>query len=156
VLHTAPTDRNGVIVMPTNPTSSTKRGMGLKLALVGGGLAAGVIVATAIGANAATSGSGTTTAPNSGSAPAGHPGGRFDPGGANPVRSDEKSLGSALTAKLNAAALKAVPGGTVIRIESDSGDGTYEAHMNKADGSLVTVKFGKAGTVTSVEQGMGK
>jgi hypothetical protein len=38
----------------------------------------------------------------------------------------------------------AVPGGTVYRVETDSGDGTYEAHMSKADGTLVTVKFDKA------------
>ena len=134
--------------------------MGLKIALVGGGVAAGVIVATALGASAATtsgSGSSATTTQPSASQPAAPPGnrGRFDHGGSAPVRGDEKSLDSALTAKLKAAALKAVPGGTVYRIETDAGDGTYEAHMTKADGSLVTVKFDKNGTVTGIEQGMG-
>ena len=56
---------------------------------------------------------------------------------------------------LRAAALEAVPGGTVYRIETDAGDGVYEVHMKKADGSLVTVKFGKNLTVTKVESGMG-
>ena len=135
--------------------------MGLKIALVGGGVAAGVIVATALGASAATtsgSGSSARTTQPSASQPAAPPGNRgmFDHGGSAPVRSDEKSLDSALTAKLKAAALKAVPGGTVYRIETDAGDGTYEAHMTKADGSLVTVKFDKNGAVTGVEQGMGK
>ena len=139
--------------------------MGLKIALVGGGVAAGVIVATALGASAATtSGSGssamsqTSTSQSAASQPAAPPGkrGMFDHGGSAPVRSDEKSLDSALTVKLKAAALKAVPGGTVYRIETDAGDGTYEAHMTKADGSLVTVKFDKNGAVTGVEQGMGK
>jgi hypothetical protein len=50
---------------------------------------------------------------------------------------------------------KAVPGGTVYRIETDAGDGVYEAHMTKADGSLVTVKFAKNLKVTKVESGMG-
>jgi hypothetical protein len=150
--------------MKEHPTSSRARGLGLKIALVGGGLAAGVIVATALGANAATtSGSGssaTTTQPagQPGGQPAGPPANRgaFDHGGSAPVRGDEKSLDSALTVKLKTAALKAVPGGTVYRIETDAGDGTYEAHMTKSDGSLVTVKFDKTGTVTGVEQGMGK
>ena len=33
--------------------------------------------------------------------------------------------------------------------------GAYEVHMKKADGSLVTVKFGKNLKVTKVESGMG-
>ena len=77
------------------------------------------------------------------------------PGGAQPVRPDEKSVSSATAATLRAAALKAVPGGTVYRIETDAGDGVYEAHMKKADGSLVTVKFDKNLKVTKVESGMG-
>lgn len=48
-----------------------------------------------------------------------------------------------------------MPGGTVYRVESDAGDGTYEAHMMKADGTLVTVKFNKDGSVSKVEDGMG-
>lgn len=72
-----------------------------------------------------------------------------------PVRSDEKAVTETLAAKLKAAALVAVPGGTVYRIETDAGDGVYEAHMTKADGSLVTVKFDKNAKVTKVETGMG-
>jgi hypothetical protein len=72
------------------------------------------------------------------------------------VRSDEKSVSAATTATLKAAALKAVPGGTVIRVETDAGDGAYEAHMTKADGSLVTVKFDKDLKVIATEAGMGK
>jgi hypothetical protein len=122
---------------------------------VGGGVLAGTLSATA------ATGTGTTgTIPsNSGysapaGAPAGAPGG--GPGGAQPVRSDETLVTGADATTLKAAALKAVPGGTVIRIETDSGDATYEAHMSKADGSLVTVKFDKSLAVTSVEDGMGK
>jgi len=59
-------------------------------------------------------------------------------------------------ATLKAAALKAVPGGTVIRIETDAGDNAYEAHTTKADGSLVTVKFDANLTVIKVEDGMGR
>ena len=60
-----------------------------------------------------------------------------------------------MAAKLKAAALKAVPGGTVYRVETDGDGDAYEAHMTKADGSLVTVKFDKNYAVTGVEDGMG-
>jgi hypothetical protein len=153
--------------MTDNEVRAPRR-IAIKVALVGAGLAGGVVLATAFGAAAGTtSGTGSTstpaagttqstTAPNGGSATSGAPNGRtFDHGGSAPVRSDEHALGAALTAKLKAAALKAVPGGSVYRVESDAGDGTYEAHMTKADGSMVTVKFDKNGNVTKVETGMG-
>jgi hypothetical protein len=133
-------------------------GVGVKLALVGAGLAAGAIIAGAIGANAAinspstsTSAGTSTSAP---SAPNGQP--PANRHGSHPVRSDEKSVDAALAAKLKAAASKAVPGGTVYRVETDSGDATYEAHMTKADGTEVTVTFDKNLKVTGVEAGMGK
>jgi uncharacterized membrane protein YkoI len=72
------------------------------------------------------------------------------------VRSDEKSVSASTAATLKAAALKAVPGGTVYRVETDAGDAAYEAHMTKADGSLVTVKFDKNLKVIKVETGMGQ
>jgi hypothetical protein len=72
------------------------------------------------------------------------------------VRSDEKAVSSEIAAKLKAAAAKAVPGSTVIRVETDAGDAAYEAHLRKADGSLVTVKFDKNLAVVKVESGMGQ
>ena len=135
-----------------------------KLALVGAGVAAGAVTATALGANAATvSGSGTTStaatssssssAPAAPAAPSGRTGDRHGPGMG---RGDEKAPSAAIAAKLRAAALKAVPGGTVDRVETDSGDAVYEAHMTKSDGTRVTVKFDKFLAVTAVEAGMGK
>jgi len=128
---------------------------------VGGGVLAGTLSATA----ATGTGTTTTTPPAAAGygAPSGAPAGALGgqagsrgPGGAQPVRSDEKLVTGADLTTLKAAALKAVPGGTVVRVETDSGDATYEAHMTKADGSLVTVKFDKNLAVTSVEDGMGK
>lgn len=139
-----------------------------KLALVGAGVAAGAVTATTLGANAATvSGSGTTStaassssslsssssAPAAPAAPSGRAGDRHGPGMG---RGDEKAPSTAIAAKLRAAALKAVPGGTVDRVETDSGDAVYEAHMTKSDGTRVTVKFDKVLAVTAVEAGMGK
>ena len=114
---------------------------------ISGGVLAGTLSASASG-GASTAAAGTVSSPAD---QAGTPG----PGGTQPVRPDEKSVSSATAATLRAAALKAVPGGTVYRIETDAGDGAYEVHMKKADGSLVTVKFGKNLKVTKVESGMG-
>jgi len=76
--------------------------------------------------------------------------------GSAPVRDDEKALDSASAEKVKAAALKAVPGGTVYRVETDAGDGEYEAHMTKADGTEVTAKLDADFSVTAVEDGMGR
>ena len=124
--------------------------------VVGGGVLAGTLSATAATGTSTTAPSATSSTP---APPSGGPGfgqGRMGPGGAQPMRSDEKLVTGADAATLKAAALKAVPGGTVVRVETDSGDATYEAHMTKADGSLVTVKFSQSLAVTSVEDGMGK
>ena len=152
---------------------------GAKIALIGAGLVAGAIGAAAYSASAqasstaAASAGSTATVPGSStaSAPAGYPAGAPagagrvpngsaptgapNPGGSKPVRSDEKAVDSATAATLKAAALKSVPGGTVIRVETDAGDGAYEAHVRKSDGTLVTVKFDKTLKVIKVESGMG-
>ena len=56
---------------------------------------------------------------------------------------------------MKAAALAAVPGGTVIRVETDSAGSPYEAHVQKSDGSIVTVKIDNSFNVTSTESGFG-
>lgn len=57
--------------------------------------------------------------------------------------------------KVRAAALQAVPGGTIIRVETDSEGSPYEAHMQKSDGSVVTVKIDKNFKVTATKTGFG-
>jgi len=122
--------------------------MGLLAAgAIGGGVLASALTASA-SSDTSTASAGTVSSPSGNARTPG-------PGGAQPVRPDEKGVSSATAATLRAAALKAVPGGTVYRIETDAGDGVYEVHMKKADGSLVTVKFDKNLTVTKVESGMG-
>jgi hypothetical protein len=71
------------------------------------------------------------------------------------VRAGEKALPGTDLATAKAAALKAVPGGTVYRVETDADGATYEAHMTKADGTHVTVKFDKSLKVTVIQSGMG-
>jgi hypothetical protein len=128
------------------------------LGLVAAGAVAGGVLAATITASAADN---STTTPQSSSGYTMPMAGRNGPhgpgpmGGASPVRSDEKSLSASDAAKVRAAALKAVPNGTVFRVETDAGDGVYEAHMTKSDGTPVTVKLDKNFTVTEVETGMG-
>jgi hypothetical protein len=136
---------------PVSTGRRKKRWAGAAGLLAAGAIGGGVLASTL---SASASGNASTAAASTMSSPAGEartPG----PGGAQPVRLDEKSVSSAKAATLRAAALKAVPGATVYRIETDAGDGAYEVHMKKADGSLVTVKFGKNLKVTKVESGMG-
>src|SRR4051812_22969117 len=53
--------------------------------------------------------------------------------------------------KVKAAALAAVPGATVDRVETDSDGSPYEAHVTKSDGSRVTVKVDSTFKVTAIE-----
>ena len=134
----------------TNTRGRKQRWAGA-VGLLAAGVISGGVLASALSASASTSAASGSTASSASSGDARATG----PGGAQPVRSDEKSVSSATAAALRAAALKAVAGGTVYRIETDAGDGVYEVHMTKADGSLVTVKFDKNLKVTKVESGMG-
>jgi hypothetical protein len=73
--------------------------------------------------------------------------------GANGVK--ETLLTGDTATKATAAAQAAVPGATILRVETDAEGATYEAHMKKPDGSLVTVKMDTSFKVTSTENGMG-
>jgi hypothetical protein len=57
--------------------------------------------------------------------------------------------------KVKAAALAAVPGGTIIRVETDNEGSPYEAHVQKADGTVVTVKVDSSFKVTDTITGFG-
>jgi hypothetical protein len=122
--------------------------------LIATGVITGGVLAGTLSANAAsptTSGTPATYTGLAGSGP-GAPAHRF---GSAPVRSDESALSASLTSSLTTKA-EAKTGGTVYRVESDAGDGKYEAHVRKTDGTLVTVKFDSAGNITAVESGMGQ
>ncbi len=119
--------------------------------LLGAGAIAGGILAGTLTANAAT-GSSTTTSPAAGSSSSSSaPADRFSP---TPVRSDEKAVDPTLAATLKQKA-EDKTGGTVYRVETDADGATYEAHVRKSDGTLVTVKFDSSGNITGVEDGMG-
>ena len=98
-----------------------------------------------------TTSSSTSTGTNDGSSDDPN---RMDPSKVN-HGPDERLLTGQTAAKVKAAALKEVPGSTVIRVETDSGDAVYEAHLQKADGSFVTVLLDKNFNVTGTEEGFG-
>jgi len=135
------------------PTTASRRKKGLAGAvglLLAGGIAGGALAATD---SASASGTPTSTAAPSSQPAAAGP--RAPADTATPVRAGEKAQRGTDLATLKAAALKAVPGGTVYRVETDADGATYEAHMTKADGTHVTVKFDKSFKVTAVQDGMG-
>jgi hypothetical protein len=117
-------------------------------ALLAGGLVAGVTLATGPMANAAdtsgTSGTSGTTQPSTPQDPTAM---RHGPG--------ETPLDGTAASKIQAAA-EATVDGTVLRVETDSGGAAYEAHIQKADGSVVTVTFDKDMQVTGTFDGFGQ
>ena len=83
---------------------------------------------------------------------------QFDPSkgghvGKNGVK--EELLTGETADKATAAALAAVPGGKIDRVETDAEGAAYEAHMTKPDGSHVTVTFDANYQVTATEDGHG-
>jgi len=67
-------------------------------------------------------------------------------------RSDETPLTGDALAKVTAIAKAKVPGGTIVRVETDAdGNAAYEAHMTKSDGTPVTVYVNKDFEFVSVE-----
>ncbi len=121
----------------------------LATGLVAGGILAGSHVAGAATNGSSSSGSSAATAAASTSqAPAGDPATmKHGPG--------ETLLTGTTASKVKAAAQAAVPGATVIRVETDSDGSAYEAHMQKSDGSFVTVKVDKNFKATDTISGFG-
>ena len=59
-------------------------------------------------------------------------------------------------AKARVAALAAVPGGTILRVESDAEGSVYKAHMKNPVGTPVTVKMDAHFKVIGIEQQLGQ
>jgi hypothetical protein len=70
-------------------------------------------------------------------------------------RAGETPLTGENAEKAKAAALARVPGGTVLRVETDADGAAYEAHVRRSDGTEVTVKFDEQFNVTAVQEGRG-
>jgi len=115
--------------------------------VVAAAIAVGVATGS-YGVASAASGSGSSSSTPSPAAPSAR-----QPWGAQ--RSDETPLTGDTAAKVRALALARVPGGTIVRVETDAdGNAAYEAHLVKADGTPVTVYVSKQLQVVSVQTGM--
>jgi len=114
------------------------------------------VAAGSYGIASAASGNGSTTTTPSTTTPAA-PASPGAPSTQQPwghQRSDETLLTGETAAKVTSLAEAKVPGGTVIRVETDAdGHAAYEAHMVKSDGTPVTVYVDKDFNVVSVETG---
>ena len=104
-----------------------------------------------IASAASGSGSSTTTTTTSTAQPSAPPGASAQNPWGN-QRSDEMLLTGDALAKVTAIAQAKVPGGTIVRVETDAdGHAAYEAHMTKADGTPVTVYVDKDFNFVSVD-----
>lgn len=123
------------------------------------GLAAGSygIASAASGSSSAAPTAATTTTSGLASSPSttAGPTAQAAPSASNPwggQRRDETLLTGDAKARVQSAALATVPGGTIVRIETDAdGHPAYEAHMTKQDGTHVTVYVDQQFNVVSVE-----
>jgi hypothetical protein len=127
--------------------SRVRSGLVTAALVVGAGAgAAGIASAASGGSTAATGSNDTTTTTHTWA-------------GANPATMThgpgETLLTGSAAASARRAALAAVPGATVIRVETDSAGAAYEAHLTKADGSQVTVKMNSSFKVIDTVSGFG-
>ena len=126
---------------------SQRRRWSLERTIVAGAIAVGV-AAGSYGVASAASGSSSSSQSGSAATP-----GARQPWG--PQRSDETPLTGDTAAKVRELALAKVPGGTIVRVETDAdGNAAYEAHLVRSDGSPVTVYVSKQLEVVSVQSGM--
>ena len=116
-------------------------------------------------ADAASSGSSSGSSGNQNAAapygaPPAAPNGQAPPNGGRPPGphvgrngQQEKPLSGDTAAKVKAAALAKVSGGTVERVETDADHGSpYEAHVRKSDGTELEVLVNKDFKVTAVNE----
>ncbi|MBV9953171.1 MAG: hypothetical protein JO291_14555 [Acidimicrobiia bacterium] len=136
--------------------------------LLGGGLAVAALTGGAIGAGfvgsagAQTATSTTQASPSSSqsstsaaTADQDHGTPDWSKGGHQANGKTETILTGDAATKAEAAAEAAVPGATAQRAETDAEGATYEVHMTKSDGSIVTVKLDASFKVTDTIDGMG-
>jgi hypothetical protein len=122
---------------PVRPRRRLARAAGLlAVGIVAGSILAGTMTAGAQSSTGNTSGSTSSVATaSSGSS----------------SESNETALTGTTAQKVRTAALAAVPGGTIIRVETSRDGWSYEAHVRKADGTQVVVLMDKNFKVTSVD-----
>jgi hypothetical protein len=132
----------------TDNAGRRNKRMGWAAGLLATGALTGGLLTIALPASAASTS--PSTAANTRADPAG-----TAPKGGGGQRPDETVLTGSEADKAKVAALKALPGATVDRVETDADGAVYEAHVTKADGTRATVKLDKDFNVTATQDGMG-
>src|SRR3954447_16573519 len=112
-------------------------------------LAAIAVGAAAVAGAASNKSSGSSSSGSTNAAPSRN---GVPPGGHGP---GETLLTDGTATKVRQAAQDKVPGGTILRVETDSDGSPYEAHVQKSDGSEVVVKVNKDFKATDVQSGPG-
>jgi hypothetical protein len=113
---------------------------------------AAIAVGSSAIAGAASTKSSTTASTTQSQAPGGQAGGPPPGGAAGRAHKPETALTGGTASQVKAAAAAKVPGGTILRVETDSDTGSpYEAHIRKSDGSEVVAYVNKQFQVTSVD-----
>ena len=118
----------------------SRRAVPVGIGLAAAGVVAGIVLGSTLSAGAQTS---PTPSPSSGTT-------QQDPSKA--THPGETLLTGSNADKAKAAALKAVPGATIERVETDSDGDAYEAHVVRPDGTHATVKLDKDFNVLRVEE----
>ena len=136
-----------------NPIIKSRLGRLLIGPAMVGALVGGIGIATAQTGDTPSDSAPTTSvaeaAPTEGSAPAP----ATEDGAQRPPRPEgppPNVITGETADKVAAAALAAVPGATVDRVQDNGGENGYHAHLTKADGSKVRVEVDEAFEVTSV------
>lgn len=111
------------------------------------GAVGAIAVGSAVIANAASDGS-ATSATGAQTQPAAS----GDTQTRAPRQQGETTLTGDTADKVRAAALEEVPGGTILRLETDAGGAAYEAHVRKSDGTEVVVLVNENFEVTGVQE----
>ena len=128
-------------------STAPRRSRSLRSVLVSLAIALGVAFGSYGVASAATGSSTTTTTTTTATPSTTGPGAPPGASASNPwgmERSDETLLTGDALAKVKAIAVDKVPGGTIVRIETDAdGNAAYEAHIVKSDGTAATVYVDK-------------
>jgi uncharacterized membrane protein YkoI len=123
---------------------------------IGSGIAIGA-AAVAVAGMMATASPITTNLTTADPSPTATADAQQDDQGTGRGHAGETPLTGAAAEDATAAAEAAVPGGTVLRVETDSdGGATYEAHVRKSDGTEVVLKMDKEFKVTGTEEFTGR
>ena len=117
-------------------------------AITGGALLGVAGIAGVAGAASTTASTAAASSTSTSTAPS------IDPGTVAHGPGETLLTGTTAT-DVQTAALAAVPGATIVRVETDSAGSAYEAHVKKSDGTYVTVKLDSSFKVTAIQQGFG-